>query len=280
MTNLFRKQLARMSRVLAAGLGFAVVALPAAQANQSKPVIAHNTKIQVYFAGIPVGKIKLYYNIDDQDYFLEAFVETSGISRLISDAKGRVVNKGSIAGATVAVKSNSAVFSEGKRNMSVDIGFANKRVKKVVATPPIKYAEGHIPVRAIHRKDVVDPASSAFIPVSARHIGNGPAICNRTLKLFDGQYRMDIRMQYKGARNLKVRGFKGKTYVCAVRYEPVAGHRDFKKNIQFMKNNKDIEIALARVGTSNVYGIIGFAIRTQAGWVTGKPYKFVTELRQ
>ena len=61
----------------------------AAQADVvAEQTIAHNTKIQIYFTGIPVGKLKFYYNFKQTDYQL-----IGGLDKWSVKMSGQMIGK-------------------------------------------------------------------------------------------------------------------------------------------------------------------------------------------
>ncbi len=144
----------------------------------------------------------------------------------------------------------------------------------MTVSPKVRYGKTAVPVVASHLRDVLDPISSVMLPVKPTEINNGSAICNRTLPVFDGKNRMNLKLRYKSSKPRQVKGFSGPTFTCSVRYQPVAGHKPERKETKFMKANRDIEVTFARVGESNLYALFGFRIKTRAGRASGQANQF------
>ena len=55
----------------------------------------------------------------------------------------------------------------------------------------------------------------------------GPAACNRTVRVFDGWQRYDVKLSFKESKHVQgaTAAYSGEVFVCAARYVPVAGHR-------------------------------------------------------
>jgi hypothetical protein len=72
---------------------------------------------------------------------------------------------------------------------------------------------------------VFDPLTALLIPADG---GDGPseAACRRTLSVFDGRRRFDLKLAFKRMDKVKAdKGYAGPAVVCAVAFQPVAGHR-------------------------------------------------------
>jgi hypothetical protein len=93
----------------------------------------------------------------------------------------------------------------------------------------------------------------------------GPAACNRTIPVFDGYARFDVKLAYAGQRIMKLRGYEGPVSVCAARYIPVAGHRPGTKGVVFMQNNKQLEVWLAPLEGARVELPLRISVATMVG---------------
>jgi hypothetical protein len=77
-------------------------------------------------------------------------------------------------------------------------------------------------------------------------------------------FQVDQTLTYIGQRQVKAKGYAGPVSVCAVRYTPIAGHRN-RKPVQFMAQNKDIEVWLAPVGANRVLVPFRISMATMIG---------------
>ena len=238
--------------------------------------IHHEMKLILTMAGIPVGKFAMAVNVANGYYSISGAGKAYGASRLFSNAKGSAQSSGRYLGNTITNTAHKLNYTTKKKRGSVNIKFGKSGVIKAVVSPAVKIKPGTIVVEPSHLKSVQDPVRTTIIAVSPSQIGNGAAICNRTLPVYDGKNRFNLKMRFKGTRKVVTRGFKGLAYVCAVRYEPVAGHRPFKKHIKRLQANKSMEIAMARISNSSLYGLIQFKVKTKFGTVVGKPSYYQT----
>jgi hypothetical protein len=93
----------------------------------------------------------------------------------------------------------------------------------------------------------------------------GPAACDRTIPVFDGFARYDIRLSFVRAQDVQVKGYSGPVAVCAARYVPVAGHRPEAKSTQFMADNREIEVWLVPVARAHAVVPLRVSIMTMSG---------------
>ncbi|MEE9314449.1 MAG: DUF3108 domain-containing protein [Rhizobiaceae bacterium] len=235
------------------------------------------TKIKVAFLGIGVGKMNSTISVADSQYSISGLVKTSGMVTVVSKTKATFASAGKISGKRLIPHGHNMKYKSNKKRGSLRLSFAGGNVTKTSAVPAIKYKAGSVPVDGSHMKSVLDPVSALLFPVEASGVGNGRSVCNRTLPVFDGKARMNLVFSYKSKAVRKAKGFKGMTFTCSVRYQPVAGIRPHKKNIKFMKANRDMSVTVARVGDSNLYALFGFYVRTSKGVASGSAARFALQ---
>ena len=231
------------------------------------------SKFNVSFLGLNVGRVKQYLTVSGSKYTIQGGAKANRLVSLISNAKANYSSAGTVNGNRL-VPSKLDVAWTGRKSGKLSMGYDKDRVASIEAMPKIKYKSGTVPVKKEHLSKVLDPVSSLIFAVDQGDIGNGRKVCNRTLPIFDGRSRMNLSLSYKSSKRVRVKGFKGKVHTCAVRYQPVSGIRPAKKNIKFMKANRDMEVTMARVGNSNFYALFAFRVRTTQGIAKGSAYQF------
>ncbi|ODN69873.1 DUF3108 domain-containing protein [Methylobrevis pamukkalensis] len=122
-----------------------------------------------------------------------------------------------------------------------------------------------MPITAASKRNVVDPLSAVVIPVRSGADATGKAACDRTLPIFDGWTRYDIKLSYKEKQEVKTEGYTGPAVVCQARWVPVSGHRANKKSTQFMKDNRDLEMWLVPASGGKVMLPYRIAVKTMRG---------------
>jgi hypothetical protein len=232
------------------------------------------TKYSVSFRGVNVGKVKYSIRFSGDQYAISGGARANSVISIVAGAKAQFNSAGTISGRRLIPDALSVSYRTGRKKGHLKITYSRDGVTKIEASPKIKYKPNTVPVKKIHLLKVLDPVSTVVFPVRTEDVGNGRRVCNRVLPVFDGRTRMNLIFTYKSTSSADVEGFKGTTFVCSVRYRPVSGIRPAKRNIKFMKANRDMEITMARVGNSNIYSLFAFRVRTQKGWATGTAYHF------
>ncbi len=135
----------------------------------------------------------------------------------------------------------------------IRIALSRGRVRRDTVTPPLPYRPDRVPVTQEHKKGVIDPISALLMPVAKKSDTLEPSVCDRTLPIFEGTERFDIKMSYLRIENVKtIKGYQGPVVVCRATYKAIAGHRNNGKP-NYMEQNKTIEAWLAPIeGTQMV----------------------------
>src|SRR5690606_10141341 len=98
--------------------------------------------------------------------------------------------------------------SESKdRSQEVRLSGAAGTIEEIVILPKPRERSDRVPLTDEHRRDVVDPMSAAIMPVAGDGDLTGPDACNRTIPVFDGEYRYDLVFSF--ARNDAAKDVKG-----------------------------------------------------------------------
>ena len=72
--------------------------------------------------------------------------------------------------------------------------------------------------------------------------------CRRTLPIFDGHQRYDLKLAFKRMDKMTAeKGYAGAVVVCSVSYEPIAGHRANIPLVKYLSEGREMEIALAPI---------------------------------
>lgn len=250
---------------------FTVAALVALPAAASAEMEHHTTKFDIRFGALPVGAAQFEISFDDKGYALNAKGKTVGVANLFAPGAGEVKSDGMLAVDKVIPAHNVVRLKEKKKNSTLEMAFDNGAVTEVTLTPDKrkkKRGRRWVPILPEQLQSVIDPASGVIIPVAAELASDPRAVCDRTMNIYDGDTRYDIALKYKFTKPVETDGYKGYAYVCQLRYIPVSGHKLKQRNIEYMTDNKDMEIWLAPMARSNIFTPIRIEVPTWIGKVT------------
>ena len=119
-------------------------------------------------------------------------------------------------------------------------------VKELTPTPPP--SSDRVPVSNSNRQGIVDPLTALLFSATAAGEGLSQEACRRTLPIFDGHQRYDLKLAFKRMDKMTAeKGYAGAVVVCSVSYEPIAGHRANIPLVKYLSEGREMEIALAPI---------------------------------
>lgn len=251
--------LGRPLRALALTLGLAT-ALPMAARAESFTI-----DYDISLIGFPIGQATLSGNADPGTYRLELNAKLTGLASIIRGGQGTAIATGGGLPGRIVPSSYQLNVSGGGQALTMRMGLAGGNVGAITIDPPFEPRPDRVPVLDAHKRGVLDPVSAFLMPVPGRAPILDAASCNRTLPVFDGGGRFDVSLRFKETTTLKIKGYDGPALLCDVRYTPISGHRAERKSVQFMAENRDIQVLLIPVGGSRIIIPARIMLRTMIG---------------
>lgn len=243
----------RMPRTVTAILVIAALAGPATPAPAAESQ-SFRADYSVTLMGLPVGKGRFDSTFTRDRFSVEGSISSAGIARLFDRTTGTTRVEGSLNGDSVQPHAFSSAYDTGKKQSRTTIRFSGDRIASTENTPEPRKGENWIPVSSEHLHAALDPISSILIPAA------GPdEVCNRTIRFFDGELRADLK--------LSLRGVEGEAVTCSAAFQPIAGYRKGRRQIEHLKNEGRIAITFARLGETGLYTPVDASFRTRAGTV-------------
>jgi hypothetical protein len=234
-------------------------------------------RYSVSIIGLPVGTASATANLGESNYKLEIGARLTGLASVISSFKAALVATGAHGNGRLAPNAYATSSATSEETRTVRMAMTGGNVDAVEIVPPIETPPDLVPVSANDKRRILDPVSAALMEVPQNKQPIGPAACDRTLPIFDGYTRFDLTLSYVGLRNVKVKGYSGPVSVCAVRFIPVSGHRPGRKAVEFMRENKEIEVWLAPIEGTHAAMPLRVSVLTMAGTLVVDATEFVVE---
>ena len=233
-------------------------------------------RYSVTLLGIPLGVASLDGEVTPGGYKIAVNAKLSGIAAMVSSSRGAATAAGGYLKGVIVPAAYANTSANSKETRTVRMAMQGGAVKGVDISPPIDPAPDRVPLTDAHLRNIVDPLSALIMPVTGAEAVMGPAACNRTLPVYDGITRFDIALTYAGTRRVEAKNYVGTVAVCNVRYTPIAGHR-IRKPVQFMAENKDIQVWLAPAGESRVLVPFRISVATMIGTTVIEANEFGVE---
>jgi hypothetical protein len=224
-----------------------------------------NAEYAISLAGLTIGSAQLSASLEGDRYKMDVQARMTGLAGAITGGQGGATAAGSVS-ATRPLPNSYGVLSRTSRDQrTVRLSMRSGNVVSVEIAPPVEEKEDRVQVKEIHKRGILDPVSALLVPVPGRGDVVDPAMCNRTLPVFDGAARFDVTLSYAETRLVEKPGYSGPVIVCNARYVPVAGHRPDRPSTKFMEENRDLSVWLAPVDGARVLMPIRISVRTIMG---------------
>jgi hypothetical protein len=238
----FRKALGRACVAAA----FLVLAAAGAEAGDAK----FKATYAISVGSFTIGRVQAETRLTSNGYAAAISGSTSGITRLVSDARASLIGSGRILGTRVLPAAYNLDTDENGFQTHVRMAMNGGAITNVTAVPGLKPSPDRVPIKPFHKRNIVDPVGAFLTVLDRPGEPDGRRACNRTVKVFDGWQRYDIRLFYKSTRKADgagAGGYSGDLFVCGARYVPVAGHRQNRDSVKSMVDNQRLEVWLAPV---------------------------------
>lgn len=155
--------------------------------------------------------------------------------------------------------------ADSTESRKITITMSRGRVRRETVVPPLPYRPDRVPLTQEHRKGVTDPVSAMLMPVLSKGGPAEPGNCDRTLPIFEGTERFDIRLSYLRTEIVKtLKGYEGPAVVCRASYKAIAGHRS-NSSAKYMEQNRTIEAWLVPIGGTNMMAPWRVSFATRVG---------------
>lgn len=228
-------------------------------------------------AGIPIGRGNWVVELNDKDYTAAVSGATYGLLRFFTGARGTGATRGAVSAGQPVPSSYVATIIDDRRVDDVRIVLTDGYVKDYTVEPPVQPTPDRIPVKEADRHGVSDPITSVLNHV----VGTGnpvtPEACQRTVSVFDGRIRYDLRSEFKRMETVKAdKGYEGPAVVCALYFIPIAGYIPGRAAIRYLGQLRDAEVWLAPISGTRVLAPFRFSMPTPIGYGVLQATEFVS----
>ena len=228
--------------------------------------VSVNVAYSLQISGFQLAEIDMQGEFNGGKYKLSGSGKSQSLATLISKFKGWTQSSGSIVGNHIQSGSYSLDFRMKRKHQSVAMQLASGKVSKLDIYPPEKPSDTRIPVTAEHRKGVLDPVSAVIVPLPKGDVSE-EALCDRTVKVFDGRHRYDLALSPKRVAQVPAADGQGSAavFVCKVKYLPIAGHKPDAKDTTYWAAVEDMELWLSPIRSAGVAIPVRVSVPTPIG---------------
>jgi len=212
-----------------------------------------DARYTVSVGGLPVGRGSWVIDITDDHFSAAASGATAGLMRVFASGQGQSAARGGVSGGQLIPSTYASSIVTDQKYDEVRMVISSGTVREFVADPPTVPSPDRVPLTEAHRRGVSDPMTASLMRVAGNGDPVAPQACQRTLSIFDGRMRYDLRLAFKRLEQVQAeRGYQGTAVVCAVYFSPIAGHIPDRAAIKYLADLRDIEMWLAPIAGTRV----------------------------
>lgn len=219
-------------------------------ANAADPwPIAVTAVYKVGFNGFEIGNFEFKSTVEQQNYTLNGNAELEALLGVFK-WKGLTHSTGVVSANTPKPNGYNFFYKSSSKSGSVNMKFTKDAITNVTTVPQNLPSPKVVPVLPEHMKSVFDPLSA--IMALSRDDGSKP--CSRKVSIFDGKQRFDLAFSWRRQELIKeekASGQPGVSFVCGVKYIPVAGYK-LNDETKALMENDGIEIAFRPVPSAGL----------------------------
>ena len=232
----------------------------------------------VTLAGVPIGRGAWVIDINDDQYIAAANGKTTGLLSVFASGEGTSAARGYVSKGQLVPSTYVSSMTTDKKTEELHITLAGGNVKDYTVDPPTPPHPDRIPLTDAHRRGVSDPMSASLAHVAGTGDPVSPEACNRTVAVFDGRLRYDLKLAYKRMDAVQAgKGYAGPAVVCALYFTPIAGYIPGRAAIKYLIAQRDMEAWLVPVAGTRVMVPFRVVIPTPLGMGVLEANEFVTE---
>jgi hypothetical protein len=217
--------------------------------------------ISIY--GLPIAESRFSSRLSEDEFRIEGTLRSAGLARIFDRTDGKTSVAGNFGSTSVSPARFALNYQSGDKAGSTEIGFENGRVVTVSVKPEHEHkGPNWVPLDPVQLAGVTDPLTATMVKAESLS-----SVCNRTLRVFDGEMRADIELSYLRVRPFSTEGFRGDVVDCNARFVPVAGYRKTNSSMRYLQTESRIVISFAPLGDHDVYAPVKAEVSTKIGTV-------------
>jgi len=221
----------------------------------------------VYLGGVLFIEGGFDARILRDDYHLSTQMKTTGLAGRFYPADYQLTSEGRLAAEHIEPRRFYSYTKAEGDERHLTMTYSKARVPHLSATPP--YSRDDLKeVNPALQLNTQDPISVLLVPVSG---ATDP--CERTIPVFDGRRRFNLKLSYQGTKKMTIpdsaeaaRPAKSvNAVVCSIRYEAIAPAEKKRRFTKMLRQNNDMKVWLAPFDGARVYMPVRFELGTPFG---------------
>jgi hypothetical protein len=271
----------RPYRLLSSATAAAVAATclgAVASADQARAQGKLDARYVATLAGLSIGRGAWVVEIKEDQFTAAASGATAGLMQVFSSGQGTGASRGAISSnGQLLPTAFASTVATSRRTADVRIQLQNGLVKDYAVLPPSPPDPDRVPLTDAHMKGVLDPMTGSLVRVPGTADPLSPEACQRSVQVFDGRMRYDLKVSFKRMEKVKSeKGYEGPVVVCAVNFVPIAGHDPDRAAIKYLTEQRDMETWLAPIAGTRFLAPYKIQVPTVIGLGVLQATQFIT----
>lgn len=214
----------------------------------------------VSYLGMPLARSEFTSSFEGSRFKVKGRISSSGFARVFDSTEGAMQVTGRIRGGRPIPDVYSLSYKTDSKKKRTVIRFEGDRVRETENVPPLKKKRKNwVRLAPEDLRSVTDPITATLVAA-----GSLDAVCDRTIRLYDGEMRADLKLTREGPAEWH----KRRAVSCKARFVPVAGYKKGKRAIEYLRDRSEISITFAALGTTGFYAPVYASVGTQIGTIT------------
>jgi len=236
---------------------------------------------RVTLLGLSIGKFAGTLDVDQNRFVATATGATAGLLWIFASGHGDVTARGTVAAGQPIVSNYAMNIVAGEYSDDIQISFTGGKAREDIRGPAVSPNPNRVPLTDAHRVGVVDPLTALLIYVPGTGDTAVPKACERSVAVFDGRMRYDLRLSFKRIDQVKTdEGYRGPVVVCSIYFSPVAGYDPRRPGIKYLSAQRDMELTLAPIAGTRLLMTYRMAVPTPIGVGVLQAIRFDTQPRR
>jgi hypothetical protein len=213
----------------------------------------------ITFARVSVGEIKTATEFSGAGYSIAVNGHARGIIKTLISGEAEVSARGAIEDGSLVPTEYNSTFKADAGTATVRMLLGHGEVKELTVAPTAAANAGGEGTEPI--KGVVDPLTAVLLPAPAEAEALSAEVCRRTVAVFDGQHRYDLKFAFKRLDKEPEgkRAYGGPVLVCSFTYQPVGPHQASPLG-KYLSEGREMEIALVFIAGWRVLAPVRFSV--------------------
>ena len=218
----------------------------------------------VTYLGLPVAESTVATTFSGDNFKIKGSLSSAGVGQFFDSTRAKLNVRGKFRGGATRPDAYSVEYTSGKRTKRTSLRFRDGNVSRTDNVPPLKNkGRDWVRLGESDLRAVADPLSWTLVRAN-----KAADVCQRRIKVFDGEMRVDLKLSSAGTEAVAFPGFEGEAVTCNAQFVPVAGYRKGKEAIEFLARESRITIAFAPLGETGVFAPVRATVGTQIGPIT------------